>query len=167
VKRDSWEGGHRVPFIVRWPARIKAGVTSDQLLCLTDVMATVAAITGAELPRESAEDSFNMLPVLDGKATAPVRPHMIVQGFAGARTLSVRKGNWKYLAHTGSGGNKYNTPELKKFDLPEAEPDAPGQLYDLSKDPGETTNLYSKHPELVEEMKALLKLSETTHRTRP
>ena len=102
VKRDQWEGGHRVPFLVRWPARVKAGTTSAELTSLTDVMATLAAITGAPLPREAAEDSFNLLPALEGKATAPIRPYLLTQAFAGARTLSIRRGQWKYLAHRGS-----------------------------------------------------------------
>ncbi|MEO6751922.1 MAG: arylsulfatase, partial [Chthoniobacteraceae bacterium] len=84
VKRDAWEGGHRVPFIVRWPGRIKTGTTSDQLTCLTDVMATVAAITGAALPHDAAEDSFNLLPALEGRATAPIRPYLLTQAFSGA-----------------------------------------------------------------------------------
>ena len=66
VKRDQWEGGHRVPFIARWPKRIEAGSTSEQTVCLTDLMATCAALTGAKIPSDAAEDSFNILPVLLG-----------------------------------------------------------------------------------------------------
>lgn len=167
VKRDGWEGGHRVPFIVRWPARVKAGTTSDQLICLTDVMATVAAVTGAELPRDAAEDSFNIAPVLDGTMTATVRPYLLTQAFGGARTLSIRRGNWKYLDHRDSGGNNYAAPALKPFELPETAPEAPGQLYDLAKDPGETTNLYFKHPEVVADLKTLLERSKSSGRSRP
>lgn len=167
VKRDSWEGGHRVPFIVRWPARIKAGTTSDQLACLTDVMATVAAITGSELPRDAAEDSFNLLPAFEGKAAEPIRPYLITQAFAGQRTLSIRRGQWKYLDHRGSGGNNYDKGELKPFALPEADPEAPGQLYDLATDPGETTNLYSQKPEIAKELKTLLEHTKTSGRSRP
>jgi arylsulfatase A-like enzyme len=167
VKRDGWEGGHRVPFIVRWPARIKAGTSTDQLICLTDLMATVAAVTNAQLPHDAAEDSFNILPVLDGTATAPIRPFLLTQAFGGARTLSIRRGNWKYLDHRGSGGNNYAQPGLNPFALVETAPDAPGQLYDLAKDSGETTNLYSKHPEIVAELKSLLEQSKSTGRSRP
>lgn len=167
VKRDAWEGGHRVPLIVRWPARVKAGTNSDQLTCLTDLMATVAAVTDAKLPHDSAEDSFNMLPVLDGTATAPIRPYLLTQAFGGARTLSIRRGNWKYLDHRDSGGNNYAQPELNPFALVDTAPDAPGQLYDLAKDSGETTNLYFKHPEIVAELKALLDQSKWTGRSRP
>jgi arylsulfatase A-like enzyme len=167
IKRDAWEGGHRVPFIVRWPAKVKAGSTSDQTLCLTDIMATVAAITGAELPHIAAEDSFNMLPALEGHAKTSIRPYLITQAFGGQRTLSIRRGNWKYIAHRGSGGNNYDKGELKPFALPEADPEAPGQLYDLATDPGEATNLYSKKPEIVKELQALLGQSITAGRSRP
>jgi len=167
VKRDAWEGGHRVPFIVRWPARVKAGTTSAELTSLTDVMATVAAITGAELPRDAAEDSFNLLPALEGKATAPIRPYLLTQAFSGARTLSIRRGQWKYVAHRGSGGNNYDKGEMKPYSLPETVPEAPGQLYDLANDPGEKTNLYSKKPGIVKEMQALLEESKRTGRSRP
>ncbi len=167
VKRDDWEGGHRAPFIVRWPGRVKAGTTSDQLICLTDVMATVAAITGAEIPHDAAEDSFDLLPALNGTATAPIRPYLLTQAFRGARTLSIRRGQWKYLDHQGSGGNNYNSPALKPFALPETAPEAPGQLYDLAEDPGETTNLYFRHPEIAAELKALLDQSKASGRSRP
>ena len=167
VKRDVWEGGHRVPFLVRWPGRVEAGATSDQPVCLTDVMATLAAITGAELPREAAEDSFNLLPALEGRTNEPIRPYLIVQGFMGDRTLSIRRGPWKYLDHRGSGGNSYDKGDLKPFALPESDPDAPGQLYDLANDPFETTNLYSKHPERVSGLKRLLDELKESGRSRP
>jgi len=167
VKRDQWEGGHRVPFIVRWPGRVKAGTTSHQLTSLIDVMATVAAIVGAKLPNDAAEDSFNILPALLGQDDKPVRPYMLQQAFGGARWLSIRRGQWKFLDHTGSGGNNYERSEgLKPFLLPDTAPDAPGQLYDLDTDPGETTNLYFKHPGIVKELKALLVESKRTGRSR-
>jgi arylsulfatase A-like enzyme len=133
-------------------SKVKAGTTSDQIACLTDVMATVAAITGSELPRDAAEDSFNLLPALEGQATDPIRPYLLMQAFAGERTLSIRRGNWKYIAHRGSGGNNYDKGELKPYALPDTDPEAPGQLYDLATDPGETTNLYSKKPGIVKEL---------------
>lgn len=167
IKRDSWEGGHRVPLIVRWPGRIKSGTTSDQLVCLTDVMATLASITGFALPRDAAEDSFDLLPVLEGKTTTPVRPYLLTQAFAGAKTLSIRRGDWKYLDHRGSGGNRYDAGELKPFALPESDPEAPGQLYDLANDPGETTNRFSENPEIAKELRDLLEQSRNSGRSRP
>lgn len=166
VKRDQWEGGHRVPFIVRWPGRVKAGSTSDQLISLTDMMATAAAITGAELPRDAAEDSFSLLPAFEGQATAPIRPYLLTQAFGGAGTLAIRRGIWKYIDHRGSGGNNYDKGELKPFALPDTAPDAPGQLYNLAADPGETKNLYSQEPEIVKELQMLLQHSKTSGRSR-
>ncbi len=165
MKRDAWEGGHRVPLIVRWPDHVKAGSTSDQLACLTDVMATLAAITGAELPRNAAEDSFNLLPALTGQAAAPIRPYLLMQAFSGQRTLSIRRENWKYIDHRGSGGNNYTNTELQRFALPDTAPEASGQLYDLATDPGETTNLYFKHPKIAAELKALLEQSKREGRS--
>jgi arylsulfatase A len=167
VKRDAWEGGHRVPFLVRWPGTVQPGSISDQLVSLTDLMATFAAITGTALPHEAAEDSFNLLPVLEGTAKAPVRPYLITQAFGGARTLSIRRGPWKYISHRGSGGNHYDRSDLKPFALPDTDPEAPGQLYDLANDPGETTNLYARKPALVKELQGLLEHSKITGRSRP
>ncbi len=165
VKRDQWEGGHRVPFIVRWPGKVKPGTTSAQLTSLTDVMATVAAIIGARLPDNAAEDSFNLLPALLGEAAAPIRPYLLTQAFSGARTLSIRRGPWKFLDHPGSGGNNYEKDELKPFALPDTAPDAAGQLYNLATDPGEKVNLYFQRPELVRELKALLDSSKAQGRS--
>ena len=164
VKRDQWEGGHRVPFIVRWPGKIAAGSKSDQTVCLTDVMATCAAITGTTLPNNSAQDSFDLLPILRGeKNRGQARPYTLHQTISLA--LAVRKGPWKYLDHKGSGGNNYDNPQLKRYALPDTTPDAPGQLYNLETDPGETTNLYFKYPELVKELKALLEASKAEGRS--
>jgi hypothetical protein len=77
-----------------------------------------------------------------GEDQAPIRPYLLQQAFGGQRTLSIRRGEWKYLDHTGSGGNRYeNDAGLKPFHLPDTAPDAPGQLYNLATDPGETKNL--------------------------
>ena len=165
-KRDQWEGGHRTPFIVRWPGKVKAGTTSDQLLSLTDVMATCAAIVDAELPTDAAEDSYNMLPVwLGQQGDVPVRRFMLQQ--AQRLDLSIRNGQWKYLDHKGSGGNRYHRAHLKPYDLKDTDPQAPGQLYNLKTDPGETTNLYSQHPEIVKSMKAQLEKFKSSGRSAP
>ena len=167
IKRDQWEGGHRVPFIARWPKQIVAGSTSDQTVCLTDIMATCAAITGYELPTESAEDSFNILPAMLGKDEGkPIRAYTLHQ--TANLSLAIRRGKWKYLDHSGSGGNNYNKHDgLKQFILSEAAPHAPGQLYNLEEDPGETTNLYFKHPEIVAELKKQLEETKASGRSTP
>ena len=157
VKRDNWEGGHRIPFIARWPGVIQPGSTTDQTACLCDIMATCASIVDYNLPHDSAEDSFSLLPVLKGSQpeNEPIRKYTLHQ--TNALKLSIREGNWKYLDHQGSGGNNYMRDEhLRTFILPEAEPDSSGQLYNLLEDPGETNNLYSKYPERVSELKQQL-----------
>ena len=167
IKRDNWEGGHRVPFITRWPGKVPANTQNSQLTSLTDVMATVAAITDFKLPNDAAEDSFNLLPALLDQNAPAIRPYLLTQAFGGQRTLAIRRGDWKYLDHIGSGGNRYeNNPDLKPFMLPEAVPAAPGQLYHLATDPGEISNLYAKEPKMVAELKALLEQSKSTGRSR-
>jgi arylsulfatase A-like enzyme len=167
IKRDQWEGGHRVPLLVKWPSKIQPGAVSDQTTSLTDLMATCAAITGYKLPDDAAEDSFDILPVLLGKDEGkPVRPYTLQQTWAAK--YSIRVGPWKYIDHQGSGGNDYHKWKgLDAYILPDTAPEAPGQLYNLANDPGETTNLYFKHPERVREMKALLDQSIAAGRSAP
>jgi arylsulfatase A-like enzyme len=167
MKRDQWEGGHRVPFIARWPGKIAAKSETAQTSCLTDVMATCAAITGAPLPDNSAEDSFDMLPVLLGRdGGKPVREFTLHQTWT--LDLAIRQGDWKFLDHRGSGGNRYETSaELKPFILPDSDAEAPGQLYNLAEDPGERRNLYHQHPEIVSQLKARLEQSKASGRSAP
>ena len=165
MKRDNWEGGHRVPMIARWPGKIEAGATADQTVCLTDVMATCASIVDVDLPNDAAEDSFNILPVLLGQTNEEVRDFTLHQTISLA--LSIRKGDWKYLDHSGSGGNNYSRGNLKQFDLPNSAPNAPGQLYNLKTDPGETTNLYNERPEIVKDLKAQLEAFRKNGRSAP
>ncbi len=165
MKRDQWEAGHRVPFIARWPGQIEAGRISDQTISQTDIMATCAALIGYSLPLDAAEDSFDILPILQGTDEGiPIRPYTLHQTIRLA--LSIRKGDWKYLDHQGSGGNNYASERMRSFVIAEAAPDAPGQLYNLRTDPGETTNLYFKRPKIVAELKGLLEESKRTGRSR-
>ncbi len=166
-KRDQWEGGHRVPLIARWPGKIAPGKTTDQTTCLTDIMATCASITGAKLPRDAAEDSFDLLPVLTGKdGGIPVRDFTLHQTWT--LDLAIRQGDWKYLDHQGSGGNRYaEGSALEPFILPDLAPSAPGQLYNLADDPGETRNLYNRHPDKVAQLKALLEATKASGRSAP
>ena len=170
VKRDGWEGGHRTPFIATWPAKIKAGTTSDQPLSLTDLYATCAAIVGKDVPNDAAEDSYNMLPAFTGESAEPIRPYLLQQTHW-AQKLSIAKDGWKYMDYKGSGGNNYDRERsdwsMKPYKLPDTDPDAPGQLYNLIDDPGETTNLYSKHPEVVAKLKAMLDETVASGRSAP
>jgi arylsulfatase A len=168
MKRDQWEGGHRVPFVVRWPNKVQPGVVSSQLTSLTDVMATVAAILDVQLPDDSAEDSFNLLPAWLGKDESPIRPYLLQQAFGGRKTLSIRRGDWKYFNHAGSGGNRYDAhPGLKPFQLPDLAPNARSQLYNLADDPGETRNQVAAQPEITRELQAILEESVAAGRSRP
>lgn len=150
MKSDIFEGGHRIPFVVRWPARIEAGRTSAQTFCLTDLTATMAEITGYALPDTAAEDSISNLPIWDGSATAPVREATVHHSINGS--FSIRKGRWKLEMCPGSGG--WSPPRLKHAEELAGLP--PIQLYDLSADIGERENLQAEHPEVVEELKSLL-----------
>ncbi len=133
---------------------------------LTDIMATCAAVVGAKLPNEAAEDSYNILPALLGKqADKPIRKYLIQQTMS--LRLSIRRGQWKYLDHKGSGGNRYDRGNLKRYALADTAPDAPGQLYNLQTDPGETKNLYFKHPEIVSELKQQLEEYKEAGRSAP
>ncbi len=167
VKRDGWEGGHRVPFIARWPKRIPKGQVSDQMTNTTDIFATLASIVGYELPDDAATDSFDILPAMLGNQNPKksIRPHLLTQSFRGE--FQIRQGSWKYLDHQGSGGNNYARGIMKQYALPEAEPKAPGQLYNLATDPGETTNLYSKAPEKRRQLRALLHKLKESGRSAP
>lgn len=148
-KADIFEAGHRVPFIVRWPARVKAGTTSDQTICLVDLFATCAEIVGAKVPANAGEDSVSILPALAGQADKPLREAVVHHSINGS--FSIRQGQWKLELCSGSGGwsdPRPNTPAAKA--LP------PVQLYDLAKDPGEKTNVQAEHPEIVARLTQLL-----------
>lgn len=147
MKGDAWEAGHRMPFIVRWPGQVKAGSESDQLVGFPDVMATLAELTGTELPRDSHPDSYSFLPVLLGSQPddQPVRPFWLMESANG--TMVIRSGEWKLIDQLGSGG--FSKPGR----IEPGPGDPPGQLYDLSKDPGESNNLFDQKPEIVERLK--------------
>lgn len=167
VKRDAWEGGHRVPLLIRWPEKIKGGAITDETVSLTDIMATCASISGGKLPNDAAEDSFDLMPVLVGRnLDQPLRPYTLQQTWA--PKYSIRIGDWKYIDHKGSGGNDYKKWEgLEQYEIADSEPNAEGQLYHLGDDPGETRNLYFKHPGRVKKMKSLLEDALASGRSAP
>lgn len=148
-KADIYEGGHRVPFVVKWPARIKAGTKSDVTLCTTDFFATAAEIVNYDIPDNTAEDSFSFLYLL-GNTTGkkPVREATVHHSIDGR--FAIRQDQWKLIVWPGSGGW---TPPMTKKEL-EGLPKY--QLYDLKNDPGETKNLYGQNPAKVKELESLL-----------
>lgn len=133
-KADAWEGGHRVPFVVRWPGRVAAGAVCDRLALQADLLATMSAILEKPLPAEAGEDSVSLLPLLRGGA-APVRESAVHQSSRGLPAY--RSGAWK--AVFGPGGGGYGP----------AEGPGPAQLYHLESDPGERRDLAAQHPEIV------------------
>jgi arylsulfatase A-like enzyme len=160
MKADAWEAGHRMPFVVRWPGKVKAGSVSSQLISHTDLLATCAAIVGVDLPQNAGEDSFDMLPVLLGRQP-PDRPVRDTFVLSARRGLTVRQGPWKLIPHLGSGG-------FSKPSFVQPGPGEPaGQLYNLDNDPGETNNLYDEHPEIVERLTALGQQLRQDGRSRP
>ena len=143
TKADIWEGGHRVPFVVRWPGKTPAGSVSRELVELTDLLATVAAIVGADLPPEAGPDSCNILPaLLDTEPEKAVREFAVHHSLWGV--FAVRQGPWKLIPHRGSGG--FTRPQTLD---PAVAGGPPGQLYHLEHDPAETTNLWDEHPDVV------------------
>jgi arylsulfatase A len=151
-KADIFEGGHRVPFMVRWPGHIKAGEESNEVICLTDLLATVADIAGTSLDASSGVDSYSMLPAMLGKQKLPLREATIHHSINGS--FAIRKGPWKLILCPGSGGWSDPKPKSRGIELLPLY-----QLYNLDNDPGETENLLDRYPEVVEELSALLKQS--------
>ncbi|MEO6741971.1 MAG: arylsulfatase [Chthoniobacteraceae bacterium] len=152
-KADAWEGGHRVPFIARWPGTVKPGSTCAQLVLHADFIATIADILGAKLPATAGEDSFSLLPLLKGD-DKPVREQSVNCSSGGLP--SVRSGPWKFIPGPGSGGWGKGGDQSQSV-----------QLYNLAEDIGETKNLAAAQPERVEKMKALLEKLITDGRSTP
>jgi len=150
-KADIFEGGHRVPYIVRWPSMIEKGIVSDKTICATDLMATCAEIAGYSLQDDEGEDSFSLLPLFEQKIqNRPLREATIHHSINGS--FAIRKGDWKLIMCPGSGGWSFPRPNNKA-----AIDSLPGvQLYNLINDPGETTNLQATNPEKVKELRSLL-----------
>jgi hypothetical protein len=150
-KADAFEGGHRVPFIVRWPGKVEPGSRSDEVITQADIMATVAELVGHEIPDNAAEDSVSLLSVVKGEeAEGPLHEAIVNHSISGY--FAIRQGKWKLLFCQGSGGwSAPREPEAAKQGLPAI------QLYDLDADPKESTNLQAKHPEVVSELSAILR----------
>ena len=147
-KADLWDGGHRIPFIVKWPGKVKPNTTSNQLICLTDLFATVSDILKKDLPSKAAEDSVSFLPSLFGKKIVSTRAGVIHHSISGH--FAYRKGPWKLLLAKASGG--WTSPTEKQAPAGSS----PGQLYNMSADLGEKKNLYDLKPEMVASLLAHL-----------
>ncbi len=159
-KADIFEGGHRVPFLARWPAKVAAGSRSDQIVCLTDLMATLADIVDLELPDGAGEDSVSLLPALVGEAHATLREAIVHHSINGS--FAIRQGNWKLELCPDSGGWSGPQPGSK-----EAAGLPPVQLYDLSADVGERRNVCDENPAIVARLTALLQQYVAAGRSAP
>jgi arylsulfatase A len=158
-KADIYEGGHRVPFVVRWPGKVKAGTTSDRLVCLTDCMATVAEVIGAKLPADAGEDSMSFLPTLVGNDSAG-RESLVSHSINGS--FAIRQGSWKLCLCPGSGG--WSAPRPDRDDTSQM---PPVQLFDLATDIGEQRNVQAQHPEVVARLTKLLEQQVAAGRSTP
>ena len=153
-KADVWEGGHRVPYVVRWAGVTKPGSVCDDTICHTNLLATCAGILGKPLKDDQGVDSFSILPLLQGKAdAAPTHPCVIHHSSRGH--FAIRQGRWKFLACEGSGGSSQGSDGK------------PSQLYDMDADRSEKTNLVSSQADVVQRLTQLLERSIAEGRTRP
>lgn len=148
-KADIYEGGHRVPFLVRWPGQVEAGSRSDRTICLTDFFATAAEVCQLPAPMEGGADSFSLMPILRGKGDSYLRESTVHHSVNGS--FAIRSGHWKLIFCPGSGGWSFPRPGKDRMEgLPEF------QLYHLKDDPGEEVNLYAEHPDKAESLRLMM-----------
>ncbi|MBT5187964.1 MAG: arylsulfatase [Kordiimonadaceae bacterium] len=172
MKFGAWEGGHRVPFIVRWPGKTPAGQKSAELLSNVDVLATLADLVGYKLNKEEGPDSVNMMAAFKGEVGEPIRNELIISPFRKTH-LTIRSGKWVYISAQDEGGFEGTrigqhlfagsaavgfTGQINSdiIDGKIKEGAAPAQLYDLEKDPYQTTNVYYDNPDVVGRLKAMM-----------
>jgi arylsulfatase A len=147
VKRDLWEGGHRVPLLVRWPGRVPAGRVESGLISQIDLYATLAGIVGTEIPAGSAEDSLDQRSLLTG--TGPSRRDTLVHNTA-PQKYAIRHGDWVLIDARSGGQSRVPDWFMKAEGF--AQNDQPGELYDLRADPGQRRNLYAAEPQRVADL---------------
>jgi arylsulfatase A-like enzyme len=153
LKRDTWEGGHRVPFIARWPARTEAGAVNDEPICLIDLMATAASLVDYALPEDAGEDSYNILPALVGEPfEPPLRGEIVHNSIQG--NFAIRQGEWVFIDSPSGDANK--EPDWLKEERGYVPHNHPGELFNVAEDRIEKNNLYAAHPDRVKSLKAIL-----------
>jgi arylsulfatase A len=167
AKRDLWEGGHRVPFLARWPGRIKAASVSDEVICHADFMATAAALLGVTLPPNAGEDSFNILPaLLREKIAKPVREATVHHSCSGK--FAIRQGDWVLIeAPSGDDNRRAGEPPWFKQERGYATETTSGELYNLREDTAERKNHFADEPERVRELRQLLAKYQRDGRSTP
>ena len=185
IKRQIWEGGHRIHLIVRWPGEVEAGSTSDETVCLTDLMSTLAAYFEYDLPHAAAEDSVNILPVLRGEAySQPIREATVHHSATGM--FAIRQGDWKLVEGDTDGDYReghhgaaeaanlpVRDPTTGKFqpftyDILDCDQDNPiHRLFNLREDPGESMDVAAQHPAKVSELIGILERYRRSGRSVP
>ncbi len=167
LKRDLWDGGHRVPFIVKWPKEIKAGEVCDELVSQIDFMATFANMTGYELPNDAATDSYDIMPVLKGeKYKKPLREAMVHNTFANAYAL--RQGDWVMIDNFTGSHNDTPQSYLDRYGYTEYTKDEKSVLlYNIKKDIGQMYDLSENNPKMIEQMRTILKRYQESGRSIP
>ena len=158
-KSDVWDGGHRVPFLARWSGVVEPGTECDQLICLSDLLATCAEVVGDTLPDSAGEDSISMLPLLSQDSSSGRRKDLVHHSISGK--FAIRGGRWKLVLCPGSGGWTYNDAEAANAGFPLV------QLYDMQDDPEEKHNLYMKNPDKVRDLLDLLRKQVSNGRSTP
>lgn len=159
-KSDVWEGGHRIPFVVRWPESIKPGTRNDALVCQTDLIATCAELLGERLPDTAGEDSISMLPLLTGRLNPATRETVVNHSIQGK--FAIRDKQWKLEFCPGSGGWGAPTDDkAKEADLPTV------QLYDMTADPREQKNVQADHADVVRRLTDVLQKQVNDGRSTP
>lgn len=182
-KFDAWEGGHRIPFIARWPGKIPPGSTSGQLISNVDMLGTFAALTGYQLREGEGPDSYNVLPAFIGQPKKQMRDDLIMAPLS-RKHLALRKGQWVFITGQGGGGFSAKVPGAHAFGGPaafpftgeknsdiengEIKPGAPAeQLYNLQTDRSQSRNVIRDYPETADMMRELLNHYKTAGQTRP
>jgi arylsulfatase A-like enzyme len=167
MKGALTDAGHRMPFIASWPGKIPADSSCGELICFTDMMATIASLLGENLPNDAGEDSFDILPLLRGEKPAqPIRNGMVHVNY-GSYTLAIREGDWKLILPSGVYAVQDGsiTPD-HVVETTGNVPQLQFQLYHLRKDPGEATNLFTQEPDKAKELFAALKADIARGRSR-
>jgi len=146
-KSDAWDGGHRIPFLARWPGVITPGSRCEETICLTDLLATTAAMLGTRLPADAGEDSYSILPLFTEETHTAIREATVHHSITGQ--FAIRQGPWKLLVCPGSGG--WSLPDES---VPASAPRM--QLYNMQANPEETENLVNDEPAVVERLLGIL-----------
>lgn len=182
-KFDAWEGGHRIPFIVKWPGVVKRESTSDALICNVDIFSTLCSLVGFPEMKKEAKDSYDILPLLTGKTEKAIREELIISPWKQSH-IALRKGKWIYIgakggggfttpnvgSHTFGGAGAFNFTNQVNSDIVDGKikQNAPEeQLYDLEKDPFQSNNLYYDFPDIVNEMRKRVAELLNSQRTAP